>query len=237
MLLAFCAATTQHVQKVLTFLGICYFTAFHNMMCFSAVQTHLWRHWEVEEPWDSQLGTFWSETLFRMSSEATQRWLFTTVHSHKSNLRKGFWRLIYSCVQPNYCFNYRLLLVQVLPREKHNGFLFELQAGAARMHDTESELYILPLTNETASNWDSLGTGRMRIWQDWICKLFENLWHFFVFWLQWHLVLKMFLYLFNGRKTKAVPFFFLRVFAHDTHTRNKFLQNKNGLFIFIFLAL
>lgn len=36
--LAFCAATTLCVQKVLTFLGICSFTAFHNTMCFSAVQ-------------------------------------------------------------------------------------------------------------------------------------------------------------------------------------------------------
>jgi len=39
VLLALCAATTQHMQKVLTFTGICYFTAFHNAMYFSAEQT------------------------------------------------------------------------------------------------------------------------------------------------------------------------------------------------------
>lgn len=64
------------------------------------------------------------------------------------------------------CFNYRLLPVQILPREKHDVFLIELRAGGASLHDIGFELYILPLMYKTAGYRGSLGTGRMLIWQE-----------------------------------------------------------------------
>lgn len=85
VLLAFCAATIQRMQKVLTFIGICYFTAFHNAMYFSAVQStflKVSRRWRNSafcsiDPRDYQLGIFWYQTRLRMYSEATHGLMFT----------------------------------------------------------------------------------------------------------------------------------------------------------------
>lgn len=236
MLLAFCAATTQRVEKLLTFLGICYFTAFHNTMCLSAGQTYPWRHWEVEEPWDSQLGIFWSETLFRMSSEATQTWLFTTtLYSHRSNLRKGFWRLIYSHV-PNASLIDCYLCKYYLEKNTMRfclSYRLELQECKTQSLNYTSCLWQMKLP-EIEIHWGLGGCSLGKTEYVSYLKIYD----FFCLLVAVTFGPKNVSLFIQEKKSKSCSFFFfLRVFAHDTHTQNKFLQNKNGLFVFIFLAL
>lgn len=80
MLLAFCAATTQRIQKVLTFIGIYYFSAFHNPVYFSALHSTSLKSVGGGGTWHFaplNPGTFWYQTLFRMYFEATHGWMFT----------------------------------------------------------------------------------------------------------------------------------------------------------------
>lgn len=139
---------------------------------------------------------------------------YSSVHNLRSNLRKGFWTLIYSVAQPN---------VSIIDCYLGKHYLEKNTMGFYLSYKLELQECMTQSLNYTSCLWHTkltaaeihLGTGRMLIWKDWICKLFENLWHFLVFWLLWSFVLKMFLYLFNRRKAKAVLILFLRVFVND----------------------